>query len=102
MILLQEGMAAGPYVLLFLFIILAAIGLIIYVIYLLVDNNKSTKKLNEVDSKDKHETIVDEIIDKKIEELSPGGVNVLLIIFLVIVFGGLLSLLKWGCNIKFD
>jgi nitric oxide reductase large subunit len=90
MILLQEGMAAGPYALILLIIVLAGIGLVIYIISLLIKYNKKNDGRQEYDNVNKE------------GKIAKRGINIFVIVFLAVVLFGLISLLKWGCNVKLD
>ena len=98
MMLLQEGMAAGPYALGILLILLIGIALVIYSISLLIKYNRPEKEKSDIAVNKKQE-----FADKKNENKSiPWGVNSFLIIFLAVLLWGIFSLLKWSCSVTLD
>ena len=88
--LLQEGMAAGPYVLLGFIILLLIAGLGLYIFWRIVKNGEEIKNI-----KSQKEERHSELKEKR-------TVNFFLITLLLIIVLLLGKILNWAVSLKFD
>jgi len=93
-ILLQEGMAAGPYLLIAGVIVLIALALIIF-IFSILRKNTGTKEELTLSQKDEPGNYPSGSKAKR-------TVNFFLITLLLLIVYGLIKFIYWLSNIKFD